>query len=100
VPIESVERLSAGLDGIFKGKRCLLHDRDPVFTSEFLNVLAESGVVSVRLPARSPNLNAYATKSRQQADLPGSETRPWRRASATTWAVRRLAELLLQNGCL
>src|SRR3954451_18402294 len=48
--------------GILKGKRYLIHDRDPLFTSEFLKVVGESGVESVKLPARSPNLNAYAER--------------------------------------
>jgi transposase InsO family protein len=33
-----------------------------LFTSEFLQALGENGVVSVKLPARSPNLNAYAER--------------------------------------
>src|SRR5215468_11685590 len=48
------------VEGILKGKRYLIHDRDPLFTDEFLKVLGETGVASVKLPARSPNLNAYA----------------------------------------
>ena len=49
-------------NGILKGKRYLIHDRDPLFTSEFLEVGGETGVASVKLPARSPNLNAYAER--------------------------------------
>jgi transposase InsO family protein len=49
-------------DGILKRKRYLIQDRDPLFTSEFLQALRESGVVSVKIPARSPNLNAYAER--------------------------------------
>jgi putative transposase len=37
-------------DGLLKGKRYLLHDRDPLFTVEFLTALAEVGVESVKLP--------------------------------------------------
>jgi putative transposase len=37
-------------------------DRDPLFTREFRALLASSGVKSVRLPARSPNLNAFAER--------------------------------------
>jgi transposase InsO family protein len=44
------------------GKRYLIHDRDPLFTREFLSALAEAGVESVKLPSRSPNLNAYAER--------------------------------------
>jgi putative transposase len=47
---------------ILNGKRYLIHDRDPLFTAEFLNMLADAGVKSVKLPPRSPNLNAYAER--------------------------------------
>jgi putative transposase len=49
-------------DGILTGKRYLIHDRDPPFTGELLNIVAEAGVESVKLPPRSPNLNAYAER--------------------------------------
>jgi hypothetical protein len=48
--------------GFLKGKRYLIHDRDPLYTQEFLNMLAEVGIESVKLPARSPNLNAYSER--------------------------------------
>ena len=54
--------ISDTVDGIVRGKRYLIHDRDPLFTAEFLSVLADSGVKSVKLPPRSPNLNAYAER--------------------------------------
>jgi transposase InsO family protein len=54
--------LTDAVDGILKGKRYLIHDRDPLFTSEFLQLVGETGVVSLKLPARSPNLNAYAER--------------------------------------
>jgi transposase InsO family protein len=50
------------VDGLFVGKRYLIHDRDPLFTAEFLEMLANIGIQSVKLPARSPNLNAYAER--------------------------------------
>jgi putative transposase len=37
-------------------------DRDPPFTAAFRTMLAAASVKSVRLPARSPNLNAYAER--------------------------------------
>jgi putative transposase len=49
-------------DGILKGKRYLIHDRDPLYTAEFLTILQGAGVKSVRLPPRSPNLNAHAER--------------------------------------
>jgi transposase InsO family protein len=54
--------LTDAVDGILNGKRYLIHDRDPLFTTEFLDVLAEVGVKSVKLPPRSPNLNAHAER--------------------------------------
>jgi len=54
--------LTDPVDGLFLGKRYLIHDRDPLFTTEFLSMLAEVGIESVKLPPRSPNLNAYAER--------------------------------------
>ena len=54
--------LTDAVDGLLKGKRYLIHDRDPLFTTEFLNMLAEGGVASVTIPPRSPNLNAHAER--------------------------------------
>jgi putative transposase len=49
-------------DGFLTGKRYLIHDRDPLFTSAFRETLASAGVETVKLPPRSPNLNAYAER--------------------------------------
>jgi putative transposase len=54
--------LTDSMDGILNGKRYLIHDRDPLFTGEFLETIASVGVASVKLPQRSPNLNAYAER--------------------------------------
>ena len=54
--------LTDSMDGILNGKRYLIHDRDPLFTSAFLETIASVGVESVKLPPRSPNLNAYAER--------------------------------------
>jgi len=54
--------LTDEVDGFFKGKRFLIHDGDPLYTAEFLTMLAEAGIQSVKLPPRSPNLNAYAER--------------------------------------
>ncbi len=48
--------------GFLRGKRFLIHDRDPLYTSEFRELLQKGGVASVRIPPRSPNLNAYAER--------------------------------------
>jgi transposase InsO family protein len=49
-------------DGFLNGSRHLIHDRDPLFTRSFCAILKSSDVETVRLPARSPNLNAYAER--------------------------------------
>ena len=48
--------------GFLAGHRYLIHDRDPLFTKSFEIALVSSGVHPIRLPARSPNLNAYAER--------------------------------------
>src|SRR5262245_23263595 len=54
--------LSDAEEGFLIGKRYLIHDRDPLFTIEFQQTLESSGVQCVKLPPRSPNLNAYAER--------------------------------------
>ena len=40
----------------------ILHDRDTKFCASFRSILAGSGVKTLALPARSPNLNAFAER--------------------------------------
>ncbi|PWT82042.1 MAG: hypothetical protein C5B58_08885 [Acidobacteria bacterium] len=54
--------LTDAVDGFLGGKRYLIHDRDPLYTTEFRSILADIGIQSVKLPPRSPNLNAYAER--------------------------------------
>ncbi len=49
-------------DGFLNGAHYLIHDRDPLFTEAFKELLGSSGVQTVKLPARSPDLNAYAER--------------------------------------
>ncbi len=49
-------------EGFLKGARHLIHDRDPLFTETFRGVLGSSGVQTLKLPSRSPDLNAYAER--------------------------------------
>ena len=44
--------------GFLNGSRYLIHDRDPLFTEPFTAHLRSAGVETVKLPPRSPNLNA------------------------------------------
>jgi len=53
--------LSDAEEGFLTGKRYLIHDRDPLFTTEFVEILKSTGVQSVKLPP-APNLNAHAER--------------------------------------
>jgi putative transposase len=55
-------RATDAVDGVLMAKRYLIHDRDPLFTAEFQDILASVGVAAVKLPPQSPNLNAYAER--------------------------------------
>jgi putative transposase len=44
--------LTDAVDGFFTDKRYLIHDRDPLYTTEFLNILSDAGIESVKLPPR------------------------------------------------
>ena len=48
--------------GCLHPPRYVLHDRDTKFGAEFQETLAAGGVKCLRLPARSPNLNAFAER--------------------------------------
>ncbi len=54
--------LTDAVDGFLHGKRYLLHDRDPLFTHDVRELLCSAGVECLRLPAHSPNLNAFAER--------------------------------------
>ena len=45
--------------GFLNGCRYLLHDRDAKFCTAFTGILEAVKIKAVKLPARSPNLNAY-----------------------------------------
>lgn len=49
-------------DGFLLGKQYLIHDRDPLFTDAVRGLLRDSGVKPISLPAKSPNINAYAER--------------------------------------
>src|SRR6266540_4811867 len=54
--------LTDHVDGFLGGTRYLIHDRDPLFTDAFRELLRGAGVKCLKLPAHSPNLNAYAER--------------------------------------
>jgi putative transposase len=51
-----------GESGVLSGKRFLIIDRDTKYSSSFRQALEREGVGVIRLPTRSPNLNAYAER--------------------------------------
>ena len=60
--MEQIARNVSGEGGFLAGKKYLIHDRDPLFTQKFASILKTAGVEPVRLPPRSPNLNAHAER--------------------------------------
>src|SRR5437867_919077 len=56
---QQARNLTAADEGFLLGKRYLLMDRDSKFSAAFRGMLADAGTRAVRLPPRSPNLNAH-----------------------------------------
>jgi transposase InsO family protein len=54
--------LTDRVDGFLRGKRYLIHDRDPLFTTAFRATLRAAGIECLKLPPQSPNLNAVAER--------------------------------------
>ena len=50
------------VDGCLRRARSLIHDRDPLSTRGIGEILEGGGVQPIRLPPKSPNLNAYAER--------------------------------------
>jgi putative transposase len=48
--------------GVLKGSRYLLHDRDTKYTRSYRAIIESGQVKTLAIPARSPNLNAYAER--------------------------------------
>jgi transposase InsO family protein len=48
--------------GFLNGRRYLILDRDSKFCAAFRHIIASAGVKIIRLPPRSPNLNAFAER--------------------------------------
>ncbi len=49
-------------DGFLRDTRFLILDRDTKYSDEFRNTLVREGIHLIRLPPRSPNLNAVAER--------------------------------------
>jgi putative transposase len=48
--------------GFLRNATHLIHDRDPLFTNAWVELLKSSGVESVRIPASSPNCSPHAER--------------------------------------
>ena len=60
--IEYLQEENRVLKQQLRGKRFLILDRDKKYCEGFRNLLESAGTDIVRLPVRSPNLNAYAER--------------------------------------
>jgi hypothetical protein len=49
-------------DGFLIGARYLIHDRDPLFADAFRELLKLADLKTLKLPARRPDLQAYAER--------------------------------------
>ena len=54
--------LTAAGEGVLHGMKHVILDRDPMYTTAFRRLLRGCGVRPLVLPARSPNLNAFAER--------------------------------------
>ena len=60
--MQTGRNLTDPLDGFLAEKELLILDRDSKYSSAFRDLLKDSRIAVVRLPPRSPNLNAYAER--------------------------------------
>ena len=79
---QMARNLTDPVDGFLRTARQLIHDRDPLYTRVFGEILTSGDVGPIRLPPKSPNLNAYAERFRpvDQRGVPPS-CRPARRGA-------------------
>ncbi|MFT5109703.1 MAG: putative transposase, partial [Pseudoalteromonas tetraodonis] len=59
---QAARNLTDAFDGFLRDATHLIHDRDPLFTIKFAEILKSIGVTPFKLPPRSPNLNADAER--------------------------------------
>jgi len=56
--LQMARQLTDGVDGILLDKRYIILDRDTKYCQAFRDFLKREGIAVIRLPPRSPNLNA------------------------------------------
>ena len=59
---QMARNLTDPVDGFLRTARQPIHDRDPLYTRVFREILTSGDVGPIRLPPKSPNLNAYAER--------------------------------------
>ena len=60
--LQAARNLIDPWEGFLRTSRLLIHDRSTLFSEQFRQLLRSARVETVRLPARSPNLNAFAER--------------------------------------
>jgi putative transposase len=60
--LQMSRNLLDGESGLLRDKRFLIIDRDTKYSLSFRQALEREGIGVIRLPPRSPNLNAYAER--------------------------------------
>ncbi|MBD3274649.1 MAG: transposase, partial [Candidatus Marinimicrobia bacterium] len=59
---QMARNLSDPFDGFLKNKRYLIHDRDPLFTQKFSEVLGSVGITTIKISPKSPNMTPIAER--------------------------------------
>jgi transposase InsO family protein len=59
---QMARNLSDPFDGFLKGKRYLIHDRDPLFTEKFSEILGAVGITTIKISPKSPNMTPFAER--------------------------------------
>lgn len=60
--VEQQARNMIGFDSEFPRAGYMIHDRDSKYTAHFDHIMKDAGIKPIRLPLRSPNLNAVAER--------------------------------------
>jgi len=77
------------------GKGYPLHDRDPLYTKTFGAILKATGTRPLRIPARSPNLNAFAGRMGRSIKSECLDRMTFVREASNRRGERRVGEVLL-----
>jgi len=60
---QMARNLTDPVEGFLRNATYLIHDRDPLFTAAFKEILKDRGAKCVKIPAQSPNCNPHAARS-------------------------------------